>query len=342
MYKDLIYNNTTNNVTFTNNHTKILTRLAEERFHSSSELSAGLGLSRSAIWKYLHSFSELGLEIIAVSGKGYRLKRRLELLSAAQIKKELKPEVELLLSALEIHSQITSTNNYLLEAMKIKNESGYACFAESQTNGRGRQGREWVSPFGSNIYLSLSWVFENGFASLSGLSLAIGVAVVRALTELGISNMGLKWPNDIYWQDKKLGGILIEISGESSGECTAIIGVGLNLYLSEKTTATITQPWIDLDKITPKNNYSRNALSSLLLNHLLPVLAEFENQTLQHYLSEWREYDCMQGRKVSIYRGQQQFDGVVAGIDHNGMLLLKEKLTNTIKTFASGEVSFRK
>jgi len=329
-------------VTFTNNHAKILTRLAEDRFYSSSELSADLGLSRSAIWKYLHSFSELGLEIIAMSGKGYRLKRKLELLSVAQIKKELNLEANCLLSTLEIHSQIASTNNYLLEAMKIKNQSGQVCLAESQTNGRGRQGRQWVSPFGSNIYLSLSWVFENGFASLSGLSLAIGVAVVRALTELGINDIGLKWPNDIYWQDKKLGGILIEISGESSGECTAIIGLGLNLYLPEKTTTTINQPWTDLDKITPKINYSRNALSSLLLNHLLPMLAAFETQTFKHYLSEWRSYDCMQGREVSIYRGQQQFDGIIIGIDDNGRLLLKETITNTVKTFASGEVSFRK
>ena len=329
-------------MTFNNNHAKILTRLTEDRFHSSSELSAELGLSRATIWKYLHSFSDLGLEIIALKGKGYRLKRKLELLSAAQIKKELKPEVEFLLSTLEIHSQIASTNNHLLDAMKIKNQSGQVCFAESQTDGRGRLGRQWVSPFGSNIYLSLSWVFENGFASLSGLSLAIGVAVVRALTELGINHIGLKWPNDIYWRDKKLGGILIEISGESSGECTAIIGLGLNLYLPEKTTATITQPWTDLDKITTQNNYSRNALSSLLLNHLLPVLATFETQTFKHYLSEWRSYDCMQGREVSIYRGQHQFDGIIVGIDDNGMLLLKETITHIIKTFASGEVSFRK
>ncbi len=327
---------------FTDNHTRILTRLAEDRFYSSTELSTDLGLSRSAIWKYLHSFSELGLEIIAVSGQGYRLKRKLELLSVTQIKKALNPKTQSLLSTLEIYPQIASTNHYLLDKMKIKTQSGQVCFAESQTKGRGRQGRQWVSPFGSNIYLSLSWIFENGFASLSGLSLAIGVAVVRALAELGINDIGLKWPNDIYWQDKKLGGILIEVFGESSGECTAIIGLGLNLYLPEKTTATINQPWIDLDKITPNTNCSRNALSALLLNHLLPILATFETQTFRTYLLEWRKYDCMRGREVSLYRGQQQFDGIIVGIDDNGMLRLKETLTQTIKTFVSGEVSFRK
>lgn len=190
-------------------------------------------------------------------------------------------------------------------------------------------------------YLSLSWIFQQGFSSLSGLSLAVGVALIRALTELGVDNIGLKWPNDIYWHDKKLGGILIEISGESGGECTAIIGLGLNLYLPEKETAAITQPWVDLEKIMPSIHYSRNDLSALLLNHLLPIVASFETKTFEHYLAEWRDYDCMRGREVTIYRGQQQFDGIIAGIDDNGLLLLKDGAGKII-TFASGEVSFRK
>ncbi|MDQ7089784.1 MAG: bifunctional biotin--[acetyl-CoA-carboxylase] ligase/biotin operon repressor BirA [Methylococcales bacterium] len=327
-------------MTFTDNHFKILTRLADDCFHSGSKLSAELGLSRSAIWKYCQSFSELGLEVNAVRGKGYRLNRSLDLLSAPQIKKNLTPAVLSSLSALDIYPQISSTNDYLLDAMKLSPQSGHVCFAESQTKGRGRRGRDWVSPFGSNIYLSLSWVFQQGFSSLSGLSLAIGVAIIRALTELGVDNMGLKWPNDIYWHDKKLGGILIEISGESSGECTAIIGLGLNLYLPEKETGLITQPWVDLEKIMPSMRYSRNGLSALLLNHLLPIVTDFETKTFKHYLTEWRDYDCMRGREVTIYRGKQQFEGTIVGIDDTGMLLLKE-LSGLITPFASGEVSFR-
>ena len=229
---------------FTEKHQKILNLLADGEFHSGTELSAALAVSRAAVWKYLHSLSELGLEINAVSGKGYRLEKALELLSAQQIKESLSLKTLSLLSKLEIHPQIQSTNTYLAECAKTV-QSGRVCFAESQTAGRGRRGRQWVSPFGSNLYLSILWQFDNGFAAISGLSLAIGVAVVRALSEIGINEIGLKWPNDIYWQHKKLGGILIEVSGESSGECHAIIGLGLNLYLPEKETTGITQPWTD-------------------------------------------------------------------------------------------------
>ncbi|NOQ35737.1 MAG: bifunctional biotin--[acetyl-CoA-carboxylase] ligase/biotin operon repressor BirA [Methylococcaceae bacterium] len=327
-------------MTFTEKHYKILTILADGDFHSGTELSSALNISRAAIWKYLHSFADSGLEIIALSGKGYKLDRAIELLSDSQIKAELNQQTSALLSTLEIHSQIESTNSYLVECAKSESSLGRVCFAESQTGGRGRRGRQWVSPFGANIYLSLLWQFENGFSAISGLSLAVGVAVVRALSDMGVKNIGLKWPNDIFWQDKKLGGILIEVSGESGGDCSAVIGLGLNLYLPEKETSTITQPWTDLERIIGTHNYSRNQLASLLLNHLLPIVASFENDTFAAYLQEWRSYDCMQGKAVAIYIGQQQFDGVVAGIDDNGMLLLENK-QGEIKTFASGEVSFR-
>ncbi|MCK5898605.1 MAG: bifunctional biotin--[acetyl-CoA-carboxylase] ligase/biotin operon repressor BirA [Methylococcales bacterium] len=326
---------------FTENHAKILTCLTHDRFYSGEELSANLGLSRSAIWKYCQSFSDFGLEITALKGKGYRLNRKLELLEHDKIHQGLDQKTKALLSNLEIYPQISSTNDHLLKLMRLKNQSGHACFAEFQTKGRGRQGRQWISPFGANIYLSFSWVFDNGFASLAGLSLAIGVAVVRALNQLGIQDIGLKWPNDIYWQQQKLGGILIEISGESSGECTAIVGLGLNLYLPPEKTLNIDQPWTDLTKIRTDKTYSRNKIAALLLNHLLTISASFEEKTFHEYVSEWQTYDCMQGRKVSIYRGEQKFDGTVIGIDENGLLLLKDQHQKTIR-FASGEISFRK
>ncbi|MCK5728418.1 MAG: bifunctional biotin--[acetyl-CoA-carboxylase] ligase/biotin operon repressor BirA [Methylococcales bacterium] len=319
----------------------MLTCLTEDRFYSGAELSTNLGLSRSAIWKYCQSFSDFGLEIIALKGKGYRLNRKLELLSYDNIHQHLTPATTALLSNLEIHPQLASTNDYLLKAMSVKNQSGHVCFAEFQTNGRGRQGRQWVSPFGANIYLSFSWIFKNGFGSLAGLSLAIGVAVVRALNQLGFNNIGLKWPNDIYWKQQKLGGVLIEISGESSGECTAIIGLGLNLYLPATKTLNIDQSWTDLEKIKTNQVYSRHKIAATLLNNLLTISASFEEKTFQAYAAEWQQYDCMQGREVSIYQGEQQFDGTVMGINENGLLLLKDTY-GKISHFASGEVSFRK
>lgn len=325
---------------FTDTQKTLLSLLADGHFHSGTTLAANLNISRSALWKQLESLSEYGIEITAVSGKGYKLPRALELLSEPQIKAGLNHYAAELVSTLEVYQQIDSTNRYLMERSQTEINSGHVCFAESQTAGKGRRGRQWVSPFGCNIYLSILWRFQNDPASIAGLSLAVGVAVIRALRELDLTEIGLKWPNDIYWHDKKLAGILIEVSGESAGSCSAVIGLGLNLYLPVKETASINQPWTDIEQIIGSCNYSRNNIACLLLNHLLPVIADFETDTLRRYLSEWRSCDVMLNKAVSVYIGERQFDGIVAGIDDNGMLLLKNA-DGEIKTFASGEVSFR-
>jgi BirA family biotin operon repressor/biotin-[acetyl-CoA-carboxylase] ligase len=318
---------------------KILSLLADGEFHSGTELADALGISRSAIWKQLSGLAELGLQHSAVSGKGYRLDNPLELLDVSKINEVVTDQVSALISSFEIHDQIDSTNRYLVERSQNNGLSGSVCFAEYQTAGKGRRGRQWVSPYGSNIYLSILWRFQQGPAAISGLSLAIGVAVIRALKQHQISNIGLKWPNDIYSQGKKLGGILVEVSGETDGPCSAVIGLGLNLFLPETQAEGITQAWTDLSKITGQSQLSRNQLAGILLNHLLPVIAEYESVGIQAYLDEWRSYDCLSGKSATLFIGQQQFEGIVQGIDDNGMLLIKRPDGN-VQTFASGEVSF--
>ena len=318
---------------------KLLLLLADGRFHSGSELAAVLGVSRSAIWKQLNTLPELGIDIAAVSGKGYRLEKAIDWLDATRIELFLTKASRALLSRLEIHQQLTSTNSHLMERARDDAASGTVCLAEYQTAGRGRRGREWVSPFGGNIYLSILWRFQQGPAVLSGLSLAAGVAAIRALQCFDISGLGLKWPNDIYWQGKKLGGILVEISGEANGPCSVVLGIGLNVSLSEKEAQHISQAWIDLQAILNGAAPSRNRLSAALLNELLPVIACYEKQGLQHYLQAWRSYDCMLNRPVTLHLGQNSITGVVHGINADGMLLLKGK-DGRIQVFTSGEVSF--
>jgi len=318
---------------------KILTLLADGEFHSGTELADMLGISRSAIWKQLSGLAELGLQHSAVSGKGYRLDNALELLEASKINGVVNDQAGALISSFEIHDQIDSTNRYLVERSQNNGLSGSVCFAEHQTAGKGRRGRQWVSPYGSNIYLSILWRFQQGPAAISGLSLAIGVAVIRALNQHQIGDIGLKWPNDIYSQGKKLGGILVEVSGETDGPCSAVIGLGLNLFLPETQAESITQAWTDLTKITGQSRLSRNQLAGILLNHLLPVIADYENTGIQAYLDEWRSYDCLSGKSATLFIGQQQFEGIVQGIDDNGMLLI-ERPDGNVQTFASGEVSF--
>jgi BirA family biotin operon repressor/biotin-[acetyl-CoA-carboxylase] ligase len=318
---------------------QILILLADGEFHSGTELAVALGISRSAVWRQLNGLAELGLQHSAVSGKGYRLERSLELLLAAKINAVISDQAGALISSLEIHDQIDSTNRYLVERSQNNALSGAVCLAEYQTAGKGRRGRQWVSPYGCNIYLSILWRFQQGPAAISGLSLAIGVAVIRALKQHKIHDIGLKWPNDIYSQGKKLGGILVEVSGETDGPCSAVIGLGLNLFLPEAKAQGITQAWTDLTKITGQKRLYRNKLAGTLLNHLLPVIAEYESAGIQAYLDEWRDYDCLSGRSATLFVGQQQFEGIVRGIDDNGMLLI-ERPDGNVQTFASGEVSF--
>jgi len=318
---------------------KILNLLADGEFHSGTELAEALGTSRSAVWKQLNGLAELGLQHSAVSGKGYRLENALELLDASQINDEVNGPARRLIASFEIHDQIDSTNRYLVERSQNNALSGSVCFAEYQTAGKGRRGRQWVSPYGSNIYLSILWRFQQGPAAISGLSLAVGVAVIRALKQHQINDIGLKWPNDIYSQGKKLGGILVEVSGETDGPCSAVIGLGLNLFLPETEAGSITQAWTDLTKVTGQNRLFRNKLAGSLLNHLLPVIAEYEGVGIKAYLDEWRGYDCLTGESATLFIGQQQFEGIVRGIDEDGMLLI-ERPDGRIQAFASGEVSF--
>lgn len=328
---------------FSENKKKLLHLLSDGSFHSGTELAAQLELSRSAVWKIINALEECGIGIIAVKGKGYCLKQPLELLSKDLLRQFLSAESKNLITDIEIHDQIDSTNKCLSDLAHANQiDSAIFCLAEQQTAGKGRRGRQWVSPFGSNCYLSLLWRFEEGPASLSGLSLAIGVAVIRALKDQGIYNVGLKWPNDIFYQKQKLGGILLEVSGESNGPCSAVIGLGLNLHIPTSAASEIDQDWTDLNKIADDSiKLSRNKLLASLMDEILQVCKDFTQKTFPAYSSEWRSYDCMQGQLVDVFIGRQSISGVIKGIDNEGLLLLQTD-SGDIKHYASGEVSFRR
>lgn len=325
---------------FSDKQKKILGLLADGEFHSGTELAEALGVSRSAISKQLRGLSEVGLSHSAISGKGYRLDQPLELLAHAGINAALDECNKALISSLEIHDSLDSTNTYLVEHSRNHAPSGFVCFAEHQTAGRGRRGRQWVSPYGGNIYVSILWRFQQGgIAATAGLSLAVGVAVIRALKQHHIHDVGLKWPNDIYSQGKKLGGILIEVSGEADGPCAAVIGLGLNLFLAEIHAHGITQAWTDVTKINGEKLVSRNELAGTVVNHILTVINGFETVGINAYLDEWRGHDCLKDQPATLYVGQQQVEGIVVGIDDSGLLLMK-RADGSVQAFASGEVSF--
>lgn len=318
----------------------MIQRLAQGQFFSGQQLADELDVSRASIWNYVKTLEAAGFEFHAVKGKGTRLKFPIELLDKEKITSHLPIDRKALLQHLEVLDVCPSTNQYLAQKNSLMPlVNGAICMAEMQTLGRGRLGKTWVSPYGQNIYMSFVWNFKSGISSLSGLSLACGVAVCHALKSLGLTGHGLKWPNDILWQGKKLGGILVEIQGESQGGYTAIIGIGINYQMSKQASNDIDQPWTDVCQAYGAP-MGRNKLVAALMTEVLSVLGSYEDQGLLPYLKEWNEFDCYRGKAVRIISGKACEQGIAQGITRNGELQLL-KPNGDIQLVVSGEVSLR-
>ncbi len=319
---------------------RLVRALADGKFHSGEALAGALGISRAAVWKQIKGLREQwGMEIHAVSGRGYRLASPLELLQQERILAQLPPGTKAALTGLEIHDSIPSTSEQLMQQAATGAPGGRVCLAEQQTAGRGRRGRRWVSPYGSNIYLSLLWRFPLAPMELSGLSLAAGLAVARALNRLGVAEIGLKWPNDILWQGRKLAGLLLEVTGESEGPSQVVLGVGLNTRLSAQQGGGIDQPWIDLASIPGGQRIGRNQLAAELIHQLMNALEWFERERLAPLRDEWQRQDLYHNRTVVLQMGDQTIVGRHVGVDENGALLLLN--ADGVKAYFAGEVSLR-
>ncbi|MEW7983040.1 MAG: bifunctional biotin--[acetyl-CoA-carboxylase] ligase/biotin operon repressor BirA [gamma proteobacterium symbiont of Phacoides pectinatus] len=318
----------------------IIRLLADGRFHSGEGLAARLGISRASVWKRLRQVEQqLGLDIHAVRGRGYRLAQPLELLDEALLRAGLDRSVLERIDRIDLHDHIDSTNSYLMGLAPEQQHPVQVCLAELQTAGRGRRGRAWVSPYGCNIYLSIGWLYPMGPGHLSGLSLLAGIAVVRALESLGIEGAGLKWPNDILREGRKLAGLLLEVSGEHAGPSRVVLGLGFNLRLSREAARAIDQPWIDLASIPGSAGIGRNRLAAQLLNQLIAMLGRFEGEGLAPWVEEWTRLDLYYGQPVILQMGQRRVAGVHQGIDPSGALLLESQ--GALQTFHGGEISLR-
>ena len=318
---------------------RLLRLMADGRFHSGEALGAALGIGRSAVWKLVRSLERLGMEVCALRGKGYRLAYPIDLLERARVLEFVNEEQRGLLSGLDIHASLESTNRFLMERTDKGLSSGFVCLAEHQSSGRGRRGRSWISPFGANLSLSIYWRFDIAGQALSGLSLAAGVAVARVLSAEGVAGIGLKWPNDVLWDRRKLAGILMEISGESTGACNVVVGVGLNVNMPPKAGETIDQPWVDLRTVTGQT-YDRNVLAGRLIQELITVFTEFASRGLnERLLADWERFDVVRDRPISLLTGQGEVTGTAVGLDETGALLVS--VDGKTQRFFSGEVSLR-
>ncbi|UTA47439.1 bifunctional biotin--[acetyl-CoA-carboxylase] ligase/biotin operon repressor BirA [Simiduia sp. 21SJ11W-1] len=314
----------------------LLVALADGEFHSGEVLGTLLGVSRAAVWKQLQKLEAFGLAVESVKGRGYRLATPLDLLAEPAIRAAMSEAARKQVT-LDLALQIDSTNAYAMRAAAQGQVHGLAVLVEQQSAGRGRRGRQWVSPFGANIYLSLVWRFAGGAASLSGLSLAVGVACARALTALGLPGVGLKWPNDLLVNGHKLGGILLEMTGDPAGECQVVIGIGINVGMGRQQAAGIDQPWTSVQ--AQGVQVPRSRLAAELLSQLVQVLAEFSIKGFAGLRAEWAALDVYKDAPVTLLSVSQSVAGVARGVDDGGALLLETE--GGIQAFHGGEVSVR-
>ena len=242
------------------------------------------------------------------------------------------------LAGLETFLTIDSTNQYLMQHHAPEVQAPWVVLAERQSVGRGRRGRTWQSPFAGNIYLSLLWRFSQVNANFIGLSLVIGVAVCRLLARLDIAQLGLKWPNDVLCQGKKLCGILIEMRGETNGPYDAVIGIGLNLNMPDEVGRQIDQPWISLQQVSATLP-ARNELAAQLIDAMLETLPQFESHGLQPFLAEWRRLDLYRDQPVILHLGDNSIQGIERGVDEQGALLVEHN--GKLQRYYSGEMSLR-
>jgi len=312
--------------------TELITTLADGRFHSGQALGELLGVSRAAVWKHLQKLQALGLEVESVKGRGYRLPGGIELLDKARIGDALAPQVRKRLREILIFQSLDSTNTRV--ASLGEEGAAVVCLAEQQSGGRGRRGRSWSSPFGRNIYLSLGWSFEGGAASLEGLSLAVGIALRRALGNH--PEVRLKWPNDLLFEGRKLAGVLIEMQGDPSGHCQVVIGVGINLGMAGRERVEIDQPWADAQEL---GAFSRNGLVADVLNALVPALDEFSGRGFAAFHDEWQQGDACIGKPVRLLTPALEIRGVARGVAANGAICIE--VDGLVREYNGGEISLR-
>ena len=317
----------------------LLAALAQGATISGSALAARLGVTRAAVWKQVERLRESGLAVSAQAGGGYRLDAPIDLLDTAQIDAAMTPVERAQLGDVAVHWQLDSTSSELLRRVASDPRDRLACLAEIQTHGRGRRGRAWRMPLGGGVALSLLKRFDGGMASLAGLSLVAGIAAVQALDECGVAEVGLKWPNDLVARGAKLGGILVELGGDSMGPCYAVIGIGINVRFDARRGAAIDQPWIDLATLADGHPPARNRLVARLLGRLVATLDRFDVAGFAAFADAYAGHDVLLGRTVRVLRADATQDGFACGVDERGAL--RVAFRDGERVVDSGEVSVR-
>jgi len=322
-------------------HPELLVLLADGGLRSGEGIAAELGVSRAAVWKAVERLRAQGIHVEAEPRRGYRLRAPVELFDVTRIRAELDANAAATLRSLELLFEVDSTNTRLLAKPPPLHGFADACLCELQHAGRGRRGRTWIAPFGSGVAVSLAWTFRDTVRDLPALSLCVGVALVRALSRLGARGLRLKWPNDLWFEDRKIGGVLTELRAEAGGPAHVVIGVGINVSLPPEARRTIaaaaSRYGVAALADACSESPSRNRVAGCVLSELLTMLLEFERGGFAAFRADWLELDALDDRGVVVLLGERRVAGRACGVDSQGALCVS--IDGRTQTFVSGEVS---
>lgn len=315
----------------------ILRLLSHDTFRSGEDIARTLGISRASVSQALREVEQHGVRLFRLAGRGYRLAEPLQWIDTGEVLSVLNDKAFPM--ALEVLESAESSNTLLLHKATLGAAHGSCLAVELQTGGRGRRGRQWHASLGGSLTFSLLWRFNFGASSLSGLSLAVGVALIRALHQTGATGVQLKWPNDVLHKNRKLAGILIELQGDMLGPSAAVIGIGLNLKLRPEISASIDQEATDLAS-TLSRPPSRSQVLALILSHLGEALQQFETQGFASLREEWNRHHAYHEQPVRLLMPDgSTHHGIAAGIAEDGALLVRNAQGE--RRFTAGEVSMR-
>jgi BirA family biotin operon repressor/biotin-[acetyl-CoA-carboxylase] ligase len=321
----------------------LLRALADGRVHSGEDLARALRVTRAAVWKSIPKLAEWGLEVAAVPGVGYRLARPVDLLEAATLRAALTPRAAERVTRLDVFTEVDSTNRYLLSRPAPSVGELAVCIAEVQRAGRGRRGRRWTVPLGGGLCLSAAWQFAGAPDDLSALTLAVGVVARRAVAAVAGIEIALKWPNDLVFDERKLGGVLLELHGEAQGGCHVVAGIGVNVALPPESLRRLSD-WpkgaIDLATATGGAPPARIALAAGLIDGIAELFAGYAAAGFAPYRADWRTADFLKGRKVTLSDVAGERSGTALGIEADGALVI-ETAGGARHRVISGDVSVR-
>jgi BirA family transcriptional regulator, biotin operon repressor / biotin---[acetyl-CoA-carboxylase] ligase len=324
---------------------RLVRLLADAELHSGARLATALGVTRTAVWKSVGELRAHGIAVHSHERRGYRLETAVELLDADALHASASRAGLPWPQHCEVLFEVGSTNQYLQEAAAPPPGAPRLVFAELQTRGRGRRGRDWIAPFGSGLTFSIGWTFAEMPADLSALSLAMGVCVVRALRELGAPTVQLKWPNDVVHGHRKLGGLLLQMRSEAGGPACVVVGLGLNLHMPEcartAIAAPLSSPVTDLAEACAGAAPGRIEVAARTAGRMLEGLARFARDGFAPFASEWAAYDSLRDAPVTVLRHDGTLHGIARGADAEGALVV-EAAGGRFERVHAGDVSLRR